>query len=124
MPDYVTSAIFLLVETLKGLFYSAYILFYELNDVQDSLEYYLEENVQVREQAGGCLWNLSCEDLVKYKVDISELIPILISMLESESVDMESATGMLANFSINQRNHELLVASGIVKRLVIITLSI
>jgi hypothetical protein len=75
--------------------------------------------VQVREQAGACLWNFSHEDLVLNKVDLSELIPTLISMLETENVDMESATGILANFSKNEDNHELLVGSGIVKRLVI-----
>ena len=109
----------------KCYFYNTCDQWYELNDVLNNHEHcYLEENLQVRVQAGGCLWNFSHEDLVKNTVDISELIPALISMLESESVDMESATGILANFSTNQRNHELLVAAGIVNRLVFTVASI
>lgn len=72
---------------------------------------------QVREQAAGCLWILSLEEPVRNKIDISELLPVLFAMLDSEGADKESAAGILANFSLNECNYDLLVEAGIIPKL-------
>ncbi|MCO5584465.1 hypothetical protein L7F22_038393 [Adiantum nelumboides] len=76
-----------------------------------------EEALQVREQAANCLWNLSLDEVVRNKIDILELMPVLRTMLDSEGSVKEAAIGILANFALNDSNHDLLVEAGVISKL-------
>lgn len=72
---------------------------------------------EVREQATGCLWNLSHEEKLRSKMEFSELVPILVVMLASEAHNGEAAAGVLANFALDECNHSSLVEAGIIPKL-------
>ncbi|KAJ6803746.1 uncharacterized protein M6B38_189860 [Iris pallida] len=73
---------------------------------------------EVKEQSLCTLWNLSIDDKVRLKLANSDFVPELVKFLDDEDIKVkEAAGGILANLSINPRNHSLMVEAGVISKL-------
>lgn len=73
----------------------------------------------MKEQALCTLWNLSVDMRISARFTISEILSLLIKYLEDEDVKVkEAAGGALANLTLAQSNHKILVEAGVIPKLV------
>ncbi|KAG8366739.1 hypothetical protein BUALT_Bualt17G0110700 [Buddleja alternifolia] len=72
----------------------------------------------VKEQGICTLWNLSVDEKLRERITSSEILPLLVKFLEDEDMKVkEAAGGVLANLTLNQSNHKLIVEAGVVPKL-------
>lgn len=70
----------------------------------------------MKEQALCALWNLSVDEKLGARFTSSEILPLLVKYLEDEDVKVkEAAGGALANLTLTQLNHKILVEAGVPK---------
>lgn len=73
----------------------------------------------MREQALCVLWNISSDESERKKIAELELLPVLLSTVDShEEAEREAAVGVLANMSCSPCNQSILVEAGIISKLV------
>ncbi|KAL7090819.1 hypothetical protein ACP275_12G066100 [Erythranthe tilingii] len=72
----------------------------------------------VKEQTICTLWNLSVDEKLSARITNSEILPLLIDYLEDEDMRVkEPAAGVLANLTLTQSNHNLIVELGVIPKL-------
>lgn len=75
--------------------------------------------MQVKEQSLCTLCNLSVDEKFRSKIVHSDLLPILIKLLEDEDIKVvEAAGGVLANLALSQSSHKIMVEAGVIPKLV------
>lgn len=75
--------------------------------------------MQVKEQSLCTLCNLSVDEKFRSKIVHSDLLPILIKLLEDEDIKVvEAAGGVVANLALSQSNHKIMVEAGVIPKLV------
>lgn len=73
---------------------------------------------EVKEQSLCTLWNLSIDEKVRLKLANSDFVSELVKFLDDEDIKVkEAAGGILANLSINPRNHSIMVEAGVISKL-------
>lgn len=83
------------------------------------MRYNIIKFVQVMEQSICTLWNLSADEKLRVKIANNDILPILIKSLDDEDLKVkEAAGGVLANLSLSQANHNILVEAGVIPKLV------
>ncbi|KAL8463661.1 hypothetical protein ACS0TY_034350 [Phlomoides rotata] len=72
----------------------------------------------VKEQTMCTLWNLSVDEQLSARITGSEILPLLVKYLEDEDIKTEEAAGgVLANLSLRQSNHKIMVEAGVIPKL-------
>ncbi|XP_057765933.1 uncharacterized protein LOC130986520 [Salvia miltiorrhiza] len=72
----------------------------------------------VKEQTMCTLWNLSVDEKLSARMTSSEILPLLIRYLEDEDIKVkEAAGGILANLTLTQSNHKIMVEAGVIPKL-------
>ncbi|KAL1806947.1 hypothetical protein ACET3Z_030015 [Daucus carota] len=72
----------------------------------------------VKEQSLCTLCNLSVDEKFRSKIVHSDLLPILIKLLEDEDIKVvEAAGGVLANLALSQSSHKIMVEAGVIPKL-------
>lgn len=72
----------------------------------------------VKEQTLCTLWNLSVDEKLSARFTSSEILPLLIKYLEDEDTKVkEAAGGALANLTLTQSNHKIMVEAGVIPKL-------
>lgn len=65
------------------------------------------------------LCNLSVDEELSARMSSSEILPLLVKYLEDEDIKVEEAAGgVLANLSLRQSNHKIMVEAGVIPKLV------
>lgn len=73
----------------------------------------------MKEQIICSLWNLSVDEELSARITNSEILPLLVKYLEDEDIKVvEAAGGVLANLSLRQSNHNMMVEAGVIPKLV------
>ncbi|XP_051121379.1 uncharacterized protein LOC127244864 [Andrographis paniculata] len=73
---------------------------------------------EVKEQALCTLWNLSVDEKVTARIANSEILPLIIKSLDDEYMAVkEAAAGVLANLTLSQSNHKVMVEAGVIPKL-------
>lgn len=75
--------------------------------------------MQVKEQSLCALCNLSVDKKFRSKIVHSDLLPILVKLLEDEDIKVvEAAGGVVANLALSNSNHKIMVEAGVIPKLV------
>lgn len=75
--------------------------------------------MQVKEQSLYTLCNLSVDEKFRSKIAHSDLLLILIKLLEDEDTKVvEAAGGVVANLALSHSNHKIMVEAGVIPKLV------
>lgn len=73
---------------------------------------------EVKEQCICTLWNLSVDEKHRTKISSEEILPLLINALEDEDMKVKEAVGgVLANLTLSESNHNILVEAGVIPKL-------
>lgn len=73
----------------------------------------------MKEQTLCTLWNLSVDEKLSARFTSSEILPLLVKHLEDEDTKVkEAAGGALANLTLTQSNHKIMVEAGVIPKLV------
>lgn len=76
----------------------------------------------MKEQTICTLWNLSVDERLSVRITSSEILPLLVKYLEDEDIKVkEAAGGVLANLTLRQPNHKIMVEAGVIPKLVRLT---
>ncbi|KAH6827754.1 ARM repeat superfamily protein [Perilla frutescens var. hirtella] len=72
----------------------------------------------VKEQALCTLWNLTVDEKLSAQITSSEILPLIVKYLEDEDIKVkEAAGGVLANLTLTQSNHKIMVEAGVIPKL-------
>ncbi|CAH9096047.1 unnamed protein product [Cuscuta epithymum] len=72
----------------------------------------------VKEQSICALWNFTVDEKYRIKIANSDLLHILITLLEDDDVRVkEAAGGVLANLTLTSSNHKIMVEAGVIPKL-------
>ncbi|KAH6765343.1 ARM repeat superfamily protein [Perilla frutescens var. frutescens] len=72
----------------------------------------------VKEQALCTLWNLTVDEKLSAQITSSEILPLIVKYLEDEDIKVkEAAGGVLANLTLKQSNHKIMVEVGVIPKL-------
>lgn len=65
------------------------------------------------------LWNLSVDEKLGARITSLEILPILVKYLEDDDNKVKEASGgVLANLTLKQANHKIMVEAGVIPKLV------
>ncbi|PIN21750.1 hypothetical protein CDL12_05560 [Handroanthus impetiginosus] len=73
---------------------------------------------KVKEQTICTLWNLSVDEKVSARITTSEILPLLVRYLDDDDMRVkEPAVGVLANLTLSQSNHKIMVEAEVIPKL-------
>lgn len=68
------------------------------------------------------LWNLSVDEKLSARITSMEILPLLVKHLEDDDNKVKEASGgVLANLTLTQANHKIMVEAGVIPKLVRLT---